>query len=128
MLKENPIIVTLDPKAVCRHTRSRPLNIKGVSHMRSSIQKKNYMEKHISLPTDFWIASIRTIQDQRIEDIYQEADDRISEMTKTRLLVRGRGTFNPRWTPSRVGCTYKGHDSSINFEKQKKASSSEGIV
>ena len=82
MLKENPIIAALDPKAVCRHTRSRPLNIKGVSHMRSSIQMENYTEKHIFLPTDFWIASIQTIQDQRIEDIYQEAGDRISEMTK----------------------------------------------
>ena len=44
------------------------------------------MERHIFLPTDFWIVSIQTIQDQRIEDIYQEAGDRISEMTKTRLL------------------------------------------
>lgn len=37
-------------------------------------------------------------------------------------------TFRPRWTPSSVGCTYRGQDSSINFEKQKKASTSEGIV
>ena len=44
------------------------------------------MEKHIFLPTDFWIASIQTIQDQRIEDIYQEAGDRISKMTKMGLL------------------------------------------
>lgn len=44
------------------------------------------MEKHIFLRTDFWIASIQTIQDQRIEDIYQEAGDRISEMMKTGLL------------------------------------------
>ena len=78
MLKENPIIAALDPKEGCKHTRSRPLNIRGVSHMRSSIQKENYTEKHIFLPTNFWIVSIQTIQDQRIEDIYQEADD-ISE-------------------------------------------------
>ena len=82
MLKENPIIVALDPMAVCRHTRSRSLNIKGVNHMRSSNQKENYTEKHIFLPTDFWIAGTQTIQDQRIEGIYQEAGDRISEMTR----------------------------------------------
>ena len=58
----------------------------GVSHMGPSIQKENYMEKHIFLPTDFWIASIQTIQDQRTEDIYQEAGDRLNEMTKTGLL------------------------------------------
>jgi hypothetical protein len=29
MLKENPIIAVLDPKAACRRTRSRRLNIKG---------------------------------------------------------------------------------------------------
>lgn len=44
------------------------------------------MEKHIFLLTDFWIVSIQTIQDQRIEDIYQEAEDRIGGMTKTGLL------------------------------------------
>ena len=44
------------------------------------------MEKHIFLPTDFWIAGIQIIQDQRIEDICREAGDRINEMTKTELL------------------------------------------
>lgn len=37
-------------------------------------------------------------------------------------------TFRPRWTPSSVGWTYSGQHSSINFEKQKNASSSDGMV
>lgn len=37
-------------------------------------------------------------------------------------------TLRPLCTPSSVGCTYRGHDSSINLAKQKNASSSEGIV
>jgi hypothetical protein len=68
----------------------RTAKYQGVSHMGSSIQKENYMEKHIFLPTDFWIASIQTIQDQRIEDIYQEAGDRISKMTKMGLEMKKR--------------------------------------
>ena len=40
------------------------------------------MGKHIFLPTDFWIVNTQTIQDPRIEDICQEAGDKIYEMTK----------------------------------------------
>ena len=58
------------------------------------------MEKHIFLPIDFWIASIQTIQDQRIEDIYQEAGDRLSEMTKTELL---------EWNEEAAPSTLDGH-------------------
>ena len=83
MLRGNPIVAALDPKAVYRHTRSRRLNIKGSAIWQPQSKKDNYMERHIFLPTDFWIASIRTAQDQRIEDIYQEAGDRMNEMTKT---------------------------------------------
>ena len=37
-------------------------------------------------------------------------------------------TLRPRCTPSRVGWTYNGQHSSMNFAKQKKASNSEGMV
>lgn len=61
----------------------------GVSHMESSTHRKRreiYKEKHIFLRTDFWIASTQTIQDQRIEDIYQEAGNNINELTRDMIL------------------------------------------
>lgn len=74
MLKESPITVVPDPKAACMHTRSRQLHIKGQPHGILNLKGgRNYMGKHIFRPTDFWIANTQTIQDQRIEDIYQEA-------------------------------------------------------
>jgi hypothetical protein len=48
MLKENPIIAGLDPKAVCRHTRSTPLNMKGQPYVTLNLKGELHGKAYIS--------------------------------------------------------------------------------
>lgn len=83
-----------------------------------------YTETHKSQPKGSSFANTQTVRGPLSSNICQVAIGNLARRQRNHENV----TLRPRCTPSSVGWTYSGQHSSMNLAKQKKASSSEGMV